>query len=341
MEAVSWLAALSARCTSRRVSMVLIFPEDFGGHVRGGPATPRSSREFQDLESACYVRRGSAFLCQLASTDLRRSSRNFHESADAAKQALYTGPSWKDAAPNSSLKGPLPESCPCVPEHTPFRGTDAQEHFVFSSSQSPGTVFWEDCVADLDMDSFCSLTDGGSIPSQCRKQRPHSHILILFVFSLQGSSLFSLVGLYYVAGFAQRLREPWTGRSCFLWLPCVAQPWWSSFTSSLRVTGIFALPLAVLHAYIAVFAGNLSSSAAVFVSGYGPFASTVRQVTLPFSLCSFMDILTWFFEMSPGPHEAEGLWLFRSSCWFLVGWCERRSGAHQGFFNVPAVSVVR
>ena len=68
----SWLAAQSARCKVRRVGMVLIFPEDFGSHVRDGPASPWSSREFQDLEGACDVRRGSAFLCQLASTDQRR-----------------------------------------------------------------------------------------------------------------------------------------------------------------------------------------------------------------------------------------------------------------------------
>ena len=58
MEAVSWFAAQSARCTVRRVSMVLTFLEDFGGHVRDGPASSWSSREFQDLERACDVRRG-------------------------------------------------------------------------------------------------------------------------------------------------------------------------------------------------------------------------------------------------------------------------------------------
>ena len=80
VEAVSWFAAQSARCRVRRVGMVLVFPEEFGGHVRDGLATPWSSREFQELGGACHVRRGSAFLYQLASTD--------HESADTSKQAL-------------------------------------------------------------------------------------------------------------------------------------------------------------------------------------------------------------------------------------------------------------
>ena len=67
MEAVSWFAAQSARCTVRRVGMVL------GGHVRDGPASPCSSREFQELDDACDMNRGSAFLCQLAPTDQRCS----------------------------------------------------------------------------------------------------------------------------------------------------------------------------------------------------------------------------------------------------------------------------
>ena len=72
MEAVSWLAAQSARCKVRRVGVVLIFPEDFGGYVTDGAASPWLSREFQDLEGACDVRRDWALLCHLASTDQRR-----------------------------------------------------------------------------------------------------------------------------------------------------------------------------------------------------------------------------------------------------------------------------
>ena len=103
MEAVLWLAAQSARCKVRRVGMVLIFPEDFGGHVKDGPASPWLSREFQDLEGACDVRRGSAFLCQLASTDQRRpvGTRICRHSRAGA---LYTDPSLKDAATNCSTK---------------------------------------------------------------------------------------------------------------------------------------------------------------------------------------------------------------------------------------------
>ena len=56
-----------------------LFPEDFGGHIRDGPASPWSSREFQDLEGACDVRRGSAFLCQLGYS---------HESASTPELAL-------------------------------------------------------------------------------------------------------------------------------------------------------------------------------------------------------------------------------------------------------------
>ena len=110
--------------------------------------------------------------------------------------------------------------------------------------------------------------------------------------------------------------------------------------------GFFELPFAVLYAYVAVFAGTFKLTlAAVFVSGYGLFASTVcSQVSFPFSWCSFTEILAWSIETSPAPNEAEGLhpaWVFRGSWWFLGEWCERRFGAHQVFFDVPVVSVVR
>ena len=39
-EAVTWFAAQSARCKVRRVGLVLLFSDYFGGHVRDGPASP-------------------------------------------------------------------------------------------------------------------------------------------------------------------------------------------------------------------------------------------------------------------------------------------------------------
>ena len=142
MEAVSLFAAQSARCKVRRVGLVLLFPEDFGGHVRDGPASPWSSREFQDLEGSSDVRRGSAFLCQLASTDQRRPVGILTNLPTLQNRLSLHWPILERSGDELFYQGPLPESCPCVPAHAPFNGTDAEEHFVSSSSQSPGTVFW-------------------------------------------------------------------------------------------------------------------------------------------------------------------------------------------------------
>ena len=168
----------------------------------------------------------------------------------------------------------------------------SQEHFVSSSSKSPGTVFWTVCLADLDFDSFFSLTNWGSIPPRKHLQ---SHLLIFFVFSFQGSTLFSLVGRYIVAGFAQRLWEPWACRPRFLSL------YW--FVFAMVVFFHFVSPrhaneFGSVTACVAVFAGTLELTlAAVFGSGYGLLAPTVcSQVSFPFLCCGYMEILTWFFE---------------------------------------------
>ena len=52
-----WLAAQSAGCKTRNVGVVSLFLEDFGGHVREGPASPLWARQVHDLERACDVLR--------------------------------------------------------------------------------------------------------------------------------------------------------------------------------------------------------------------------------------------------------------------------------------------
>ena len=56
--------------------------------------------------------------------------------------------------------GPLPVSCPCVPQHRPFKGTDELADFVSSSSQSLGKSFWKLCLAGVVDGSQLSLRDG-------------------------------------------------------------------------------------------------------------------------------------------------------------------------------------
>ena len=131
------------------------------------------------------------------------------------------------------------------------------------------------------------------------------------------------VSWYIVAGLAQRLLEPWTGRSRFLshsWV-VIAVVVIFLFVSPRHAVGlgavsefvaVFAGILAfspkALCAFVAAFAGILTVTVAVlFASGYEYLGSPAwSQVTLPFSCCGHMEILTWSFENSPGPHEAEG-----------------------------------
>ena len=239
VEAVSWFAAQSARCKVRRVGLVLMFPEDLGGHVRDGPASPWSSREFQELESACDVRRGSAFLCQLASTDQRRPVGIITNLPTLQSQLSLQWPQLERHSDELVYRGPLPESCSCVPPHAPFRGTDAEEGFISSSSQSPSTNFWSICLADLDSFSGSSLRDGGgSIPSQ-----QQSWVSSGFTFSFSSSShsrasLFS----HWMAGSLSRAVLSDFGspgqvdRVFSSLLASSSSPWWSCFSSSPRVT---------------------------------------------------------------------------------------------------------
>ena len=191
MEAVSWFTAQSARCTVRRVNTVLIFREDSGGHVRDGPASPWSSREFQDLESACDVRRGSAILCQVASADQRRPVRiPTNLPTLQSRLSLHTGPSWNDVATNCSIKAHFQNHVRAFQRMLRSGERTRRSTSSLPPSKSLGTVFWTVCLADLDMDSFFSLWDGVSVPSQ---YSDHT-FSFLFVFSLQGSTLLSLVG---------------------------------------------------------------------------------------------------------------------------------------------------
>ena len=180
VEAVSWFATQSAWCKVRRVGLVLIFPKDFGGHIRDGPA----SREFRELVYACDVKRGSAFLCQLPSTDQRRPVGILTNLPTLQSRLSLHWPILARCGDELFYQGPLPESCPCVPAHDPFKGTDGEERFVSSSSQSQSTEFWKVCLADLNVYNRDFLRDGGS--------QLHTD---LFVFPFQINTLWPLDGL--------------------------------------------------------------------------------------------------------------------------------------------------
>ena len=120
-EAVLWIFEQSAACRVKKVGVLLLFPEDFGGHVSSGPASPWSAREVHNLECASDVRRSSAFLCQLAGTDQRRLVGILTNLPQLKSKLFLHWPSLVRCGDELLYNGPLPISCPCDPQHYPFR----------------------------------------------------------------------------------------------------------------------------------------------------------------------------------------------------------------------------
>ena len=117
---VLWLINQSVPCRSKKVCILLVFLEDFGGHVDSGPASPLSAREVHDIVCTSDVRRGSAFLCQLAGaycgavgilTNLQQVKCSF----------FLHWPTPVRCGDELLYNGSFLECCPCVPQHTVAR----------------------------------------------------------------------------------------------------------------------------------------------------------------------------------------------------------------------------
>ena len=48
-ERVLWLINQSASCRKKKIGILLVFPEDFEGHVNSGPASPWSARDVHNI----------------------------------------------------------------------------------------------------------------------------------------------------------------------------------------------------------------------------------------------------------------------------------------------------
>ena len=72
-EVAAWFAEQILRSPQLPTFFLLVFPEDFGGDSRTGPASPWSAREFTDLSDAVKAQRGAVYLCRFAGTDKRTS----------------------------------------------------------------------------------------------------------------------------------------------------------------------------------------------------------------------------------------------------------------------------
>ena len=141
LESISWCAEQTLLC-SKPTSLFVVFPEDLGGHSRDGPTSVWSLREFQVLQGQSETCRGAGFLCQLGQADFRRPMGVLTNIARLFGKLHKGWPRLISHKEDLLYKGPLPNHCPCVPQHQNLRGTDAADHFVSASSHTLGERFW-------------------------------------------------------------------------------------------------------------------------------------------------------------------------------------------------------
>ena len=72
VQVVCWLLEQAWRCSSQLLSVLLEFPEDFGGDQVSGPASISALQELRCLDGLDGVQRGAAFVFELADSEQRR-----------------------------------------------------------------------------------------------------------------------------------------------------------------------------------------------------------------------------------------------------------------------------
>ena len=125
--------------SARLVALLFIFPKDFGGHHRDGPALPWALQELRQLQGVSDARRAAAFLCRLADSEYRRPL-GFLSNMDTFCSQLYDGwPSFSFTEQSLVVyDGPLPKRSPCQSAHTSFKGLMQENDFISSSTVSLG-----------------------------------------------------------------------------------------------------------------------------------------------------------------------------------------------------------
>ena len=171
IEIITWLLEKATLCTERTVGVLLIFPEDLGGHGHTGPATIWDNMHLRELDGACEVQRGAAFLCQIAGAEYHRPVGLFSNLAWVKAQMVPGWPRLYKSDQYLVYDGPLPDRCQCAVRHAPMRGTWDQESFNSSHSTGFGKQFWHSCTNHFQpCGRHASLRDGawpGSCSSPC------------------------------------------------------------------------------------------------------------------------------------------------------------------------------
>ena len=117
--------------------------------------------EFRFLEGVRDARRAAAYLCQFTRSEYKRPIGIFSNCTSLRPRLFLGWPNFIEAQNSLTYRGPLPLSCSCGREHTPFIGLSGDSTFRTSSSPGFGAGFWTSCVYDDILErSFVSLRDG-------------------------------------------------------------------------------------------------------------------------------------------------------------------------------------
>ena len=195
IETVTWLFEQAVLCAQRKVWVLLVFPEDLGGHVQSGPTSIWSSSHLRRLDGVSDVQRGAAFLCQFAGTESRRPVGLFTNLTGVKAQMVHGWPRLYRVDKYFLYDGPLNDKCSCTKPHTPMRGVNSHEEFHSSASAGFGKRFWSlSTHASLVVEEHVPLRAGGT--SSTSSSLSPSHLSSAPLFSLAGHSG-SASSLYY------------------------------------------------------------------------------------------------------------------------------------------------
>ena len=214
IEIITWLLEQATLCTERTVGILLIFPEDLGGHKHSGPATIWSNTHLRKLDGACEVQRGAAFLCQIAGTEYRRPVGLFSNLAWVKAQIVPGWPRHYKADQYLLYDGPLPDCCQCAVRHAPMKGTWDQESFNSSHSTGFGRQFWYSCTnSSYACSRHASLRDG-FFPGSCSSHSlSHSFCDSPFSFHDWSGSAYSLYSCWSSGTLTRAILTDYAGAS--------------------------------------------------------------------------------------------------------------------------------
>ena len=145
LEAIAWYAEQALACSSTRVGLNLVFPEDVGGHPVTGPSSIWALREFQLLDGVNDVHRAAGYLCRITGSENKRPMGILSACQDFGTEFARGWPHLVWSKDRLVYKGPLPVDCGCCCTHPPLQGMDDNGDFVSAHAYTLGIPFWDAC----------------------------------------------------------------------------------------------------------------------------------------------------------------------------------------------------